>query len=143
MSWPPPGNVVVPVDFSDRSLDALDEALRLTEDPSRLHVVHVLEDVSSYEPEFIWETVSHEERMREAEQALKEWLDDPVYSGIHLHVVLGNPGYEITELAKQLDAALIVISSHGRTGLSHLLLGSVAERVLRLAHCPVLVIRGG
>ena len=51
-------------------------------------------------------------------------------------------GHEIAELADQENAKLIVIPSHGRTGISRLLLGSVAERVLRLSKCPVLVLRG-
>jgi nucleotide-binding universal stress UspA family protein len=48
----------------------------------------------------------------------------------------------IADLAKELNANLIVMPSHGRSGVSRLLLGSVAERVLRLANCPVLVLRG-
>ncbi|MEZ6094353.1 MAG: universal stress protein [Pirellulaceae bacterium] len=55
--------------------------------------------------------------------------------------MFGDPGSEITRFAKENDAGLIVISSHGRTGVSRLLLGSVAERVVRLAPCPVLVLR--
>lgn len=56
-----------------------------------------------------------------------------------VRVVHGSPGSEICNAANE-DADLIVISTHGRTGLSHLLIGSVAERVVRYAHCPVLVI---
>ena len=56
-------------------------------------------------------------------------------------VVIGDPGHEITTLAERAGADLIVLNSHGRTGLKRLLIGSVAERVIRLAHCPVLVLR--
>ena len=56
--------------------------------------------------------------------------------------MIGDPGSEITKLAKEVGAHLIIMPSHGRTGISRLLLGSVAERVLRLSHCPVLVLRG-
>ena len=55
--------------------------------------------------------------------------------------VLGDPGHQIAEFAKEAGAGLIVMPSHGRTGLTHLLIGSVAERVVRFAHCPVLVLR--
>ena len=63
------------------------------------------------------------------------------YQGIHCATASGDPGHEIVKYAEEIDADLIVIPSHGRTGLTRLLIGSVAERVVRLAHCPVLVLR--
>ncbi len=60
---------------------------------------------------------------------------------LELHILEGDPGHEIVKLADTLKADLIVMPSHGRTGLAHVLIGSVAERVIRLAHCPVLVLR--
>ena len=56
-------------------------------------------------------------------------------------VRIGSPGREIADVAEERDAGLIVISTHGRTGLRHVFLGSVAEHVVRHAACPVLVIR--
>jgi nucleotide-binding universal stress UspA family protein len=56
-------------------------------------------------------------------------------------VAFGDPGQRITAYAEEVGADVIVMPSHGRTGLKRLLLGSVAERVLRLAHCPVLVLK--
>ena len=58
-----------------------------------------------------------------------------------LLVRIGNPAAEIVSVARLLKSDLIVISTHGRTGLKHLLLGSVAETVLRHAPCPVLIVR--
>lgn len=58
-------------------------------------------------------------------------------------VVDGVPDEEIVRLARQLKADLIVMGTHGRTGLAHMLLGSVAERVIRLAPVPVLTVRRG
>ena len=55
--------------------------------------------------------------------------------------VIGDPGHEITEYAEEIGASLIITPSHGRTGLSRLLIGSVAERVVRLAKCPVMVLK--
>jgi nucleotide-binding universal stress UspA family protein len=56
-------------------------------------------------------------------------------------VVTGTPYFKIIEIAQQEKADLIVIATHGRTGLSHFVMGSVAERIVRLAPCPVLTIR--
>jgi nucleotide-binding universal stress UspA family protein len=56
-------------------------------------------------------------------------------------VRFGDPGREIAAHAEELHAELIVMPSHGRTGLSRLFIGSVAERVVRLAHCPVLILK--
>jgi nucleotide-binding universal stress UspA family protein len=59
---------------------------------------------------------------------------------IEAKVISGQPFSEICRVAEQEQAELIVLGSHGRTGVSHVLLGSVAERVVRHAHCPVLVV---
>ena len=57
------------------------------------------------------------------------------------HVTQGEPIAEILRLAEEEKADLLVIATHGRTGLKHFFLGSVVERVIRHAHCPVLVVR--
>jgi nucleotide-binding universal stress UspA family protein len=141
MSWLPKRNVVVPVDFSDQSIKAVDLALGLVEDTSGVHVVHVLPAISYVEPGVVWTAVDDNERRHHAELALKERLSGPQYQKVQLHVAIGDPGHGITELAAEQKADLIVLPSHGRTGLKRLLIGSVAERVVRLAHCPVLVLR--
>src|SRR4029453_11822165 len=64
----------------------------------------------------------------------------PTTERIDAHVAIGEPFNEICRMGEQENASLIVIGSHGRTGLSHVLLGSVAERVVRHAPCPVLVV---
>ena len=58
-------------------------------------------------------------------------------------VRFGDPASEIVDFASGIAADIIVLPSHGRTGLTHLLIGSVAERVIRLAKCPVLVLKEG
>ena len=141
MTWSPQGIVVVPIDFSEFSLKALDTALEVAGDPSQVHVVHVLGDLSPAEPGEIWRTVDHDSRRRHATQALKELLADPKLEKVSINVAFGDPGQGIAEYAEKAGAKLIVLPSHGRTGLKRLLIGSVAERVVRLAHCPVLVLR--
>lgn len=141
MSWLPKQKIVVPVDFSEDSFAAIDTALELVAGPGSLHIVYVLPVFDPAEPDVVWSTVNDETRRRHGEQALRERLSDNKYKGVNLHVLFGEPGHKITELAGSEGAELIVLSSHGRTGISRLLIGSVAEKVVRLAHCPVLVLR--
>ena len=141
MSWLPKKSVVVPIDFSDESFEALHAALDLAEKPSGLHVIHVLPALEPAEPGVIWQTVDDESRRRHAEQALRERMGDSKLAGVEVNIAIGDPGHEIADYAQRVGAELIVLPSHGRTGLKRLLIGSTAERVVRLAHCPVLVLR--
>jgi nucleotide-binding universal stress UspA family protein len=111
----------------------------MVQQPSSLYVIHVLPELTATEPGVIWSTVDDTGRMEHAQTAMEERLNH--VSGVQLKVGFGDPGHVITDLASEVGADLIVIPSHGRTGVKRLLLGSVAERVVRLAHCPVLVLR--
>ena len=141
MAWFPKQKVIVPVDFSDESFTALVAALELVEHAEHVLVVHVLQDLSPMEPGEIWGTIDHETRIRHTMKALRERLAEEGHDDVATDVVIGDPGHEVADLAAREQADLIVLTSHGRTGLKHLLIGSVAERVIRLAHCPVLVLR--
>lgn len=141
MSWLPKQCVVVPVDFSDESFAALETALDLVADPGNVHVVHVLPILEPTEPEGLWAAVDEASRQRHTEQALRQRLAGTGQQGVRVAVLFGDPGHEIADYAQQVKAELIVLPSHGRRGLSRLLIGSTAERVVRLAHCPVLVLR--
>lgn len=134
-------SVVVPVDFSDQSLAAVDVALDLASEPEGVSVVHVLPDISVAAPGMIWDSIDDEGRCRHAREALQENLNAPKYRGIRLECTIGDPGICITNVATRATADLIVMPSHGRRGLKRLLLGSVAERVLRLADCDVLILK--
>jgi len=72
---------------------------------------------------------------------LRDRFGDDRYRGAHIVVIFGDAGQEITDYALTHRAEMIVLPSHGRTGMKRWLLGSVAERVCRYAHCPVLVLR--
>ncbi len=72
-------------------------------------------------------------------QTLRRTVDEEVPSEAVLRV--GNPHVEIIEAAEELGIDLIILSTHGRTGLAHVFLGSTAERVVRHAGCPVLIVR--
>ena len=136
-------SVVVPVDFSDDSLAAVDAGLQFVDDPTQLHVIHVLRDVTAGELEHMWDDEHASQWESRAEQKLRECLSDDKYRGVHLEVVFGDPAESIAQCAVRVGADLIVMPSHGRRGLPRLLLGSVTERVMRLAHCSVLILKRG
>lgn len=141
MNWFPKRTVLVPVDFSDDSFAAVELALDLVAEPSGLHVIHVLPEPHAGDPGVEWQLLDNENRRRHASEALRSRLSDAKYAEVKVDIDFGSPGYRIAEHAEQVDAELLVIPSHGRTGLKRLMLGSVTEQVIRLCHCPVLVLR--
>jgi nucleotide-binding universal stress UspA family protein len=141
MNWLPKKKVIVPVDFSDESFLAIGTALQLVADPTHLMIVHVLPEVSNLEPTEAWHNIDSTNRVRHVAKVVRERLDQAGHDKLLLEVLVGDPGHEIADLAVRQRADLIVLPSHGRTGIRRLLIGSVAERVVRLAHCPVLVLR--
>lgn len=141
MSWLVDKPVVVPFDFSEHSELALKRALSLVENAQQLHVLHVLPFLIPTEPGVVWATIDDAHRIQHALETLKEAVDKLGIAGPELEVRLGDPGQIACDRAVELGAELIVVGSHGRTGLTRMLLGSVAERVVRLAHCQVLVVK--
>jgi nucleotide-binding universal stress UspA family protein len=141
MNWFPKKKILVPVDFSEESLAAVDTVQALVDSPDHVVVVHVLQDMSPAEPREIWHAFDENARRENALRAIRERLSNEKYAQIRVEVLFGDPGHEITALAQREKAELIVLPSRGRTGIKRLLIGSVAERVVQLAHCPVLVLR--
>jgi nucleotide-binding universal stress UspA family protein len=141
MSWLPKQSVVVPVDFSESSSDAVAAGLELVEKRANLHVVHILLPLDYMSPGVVFETINEPSRIESTRKFCDEWLATHKFHGVTVHVETGDPGLAITEYAKTLRADLIVIPSHGYHGVKRLVLGSVAERVIRHADCPVLVLR--
>jgi nucleotide-binding universal stress UspA family protein len=133
---------IVPLDFSAYSDRALDYAMGLAKQlQTRLTLLHVIYMPRLGEAELNSYIADLEaESRRPMEACLKRVQDAGLEGGMAL--VHGVPFREIIEVAKAKQADLIIMGTHGRTGLEHLIIGSVAERVIRLAPCPVLVTRG-
>jgi universal stress protein A len=141
--------ILVPTDFSETADTALKYAKDLaTKIGASLHLVHVYKDpyaIAACAPE-VPTTVPAEVRERaleEVRERLLERLDaaeEQQFRGTH-GVVRGLTAPQIVDYAANQDIDLIVIGTHGRRGVAHLLLGSVAEHVIRTARCPVLTVR--
>ncbi len=136
-----PKTIVVPVDFSEASLAAIDTALEIGGSGATVYVVHILPELNIGEPGVVWQTIDNASRTENVTRELRNRLSDDRYADLKFHVRFGDPGYRVAELVEELGTDLIVASSHGRTGIKRWLVGSVAERIVRLAHCPVLLLR--
>ncbi len=141
MPWLPKSNIIVPADFSDASFGAVTVALEIADKPEHVHVVHVLPELSPVEPGVVWGDVSDESRIDHAKKSLQKQLEERGCGGVEANVLIGEPGSQIADLAHHTKADLIVIPSHGRSAIARILLGSVADRVVRLASCPVIVLK--
>jgi nucleotide-binding universal stress UspA family protein len=136
--------ILVPVDFSDCSKKALKYAIPFARQfGASLVLLHVLQP---YLPATEMSSVDVELVLHQTREACDEELkalQRTVGADVASEAVLrsGNPYTEIVQAEKEYGIDLIVLSTHGRTGLAHVLLGSTAERVVRHAHCPVLVVR--
>ena len=145
-----PKKILAPVDFSQFSIEALKTALEISEiRGARVTALHVSEE-PSFPDTYGQESVVHanwqalrEEKYQESEKELEALVAvAEADQQVERQTLMGDSSNEIVLLAKEGDYDLIVMSTHGRTGLSRLLMGSVAERVIRHAPCPVFVIRG-
>jgi len=133
--------VLVPIDFSEESFKAQQLTLDFVEDPNCLHVLHVLRTLNPGDPGIVWDTMDDRTRQERVKKAFFEKFNEAKYQKINFTVAIGDPSDRIIEYAKKHSIELIVIPSHGRTGIGRFFLGSVAEKVVRYAHCPVLVLR--
>jgi len=144
--------VLVPVDFSPHSEAALLKACELAECMKLpivvLHVVHDPSDMQGY-----YKRTAKKKQLVRIEDIAQEMLDDFIDSltnkypkikllkSIEKKLVIGLPVTRILEVAKKIEAAMVIMGSQGRTGLKHLMLGSKAEQVVRLCPLPVVIVK--
>lgn len=134
-------SVLVPFDFSASALAALRVARAFVAQPDHVCVLHVLAPSAPAGPGTSFVEYDEESVRAQAQRALREALEKAGHGEFQAQVRAGKPAETITEYAREHECELIVIPSHGRTGMERFFLGSVAERVVRLAPCPVLVLR--
>ncbi|HVA80549.1 MAG TPA: universal stress protein [Candidatus Binataceae bacterium] len=131
--------ILCPVDFDQNSILALKLASELArERKAALYLLHVVALPPGPEVALPFGKMEAAARTK-LERLANEYIGGKMRCEIE--IVMGDPGREVLQVAKRLGAGLIVMATHGRKGLSHLLLGSVAERVIREAPCPVLTIK--
>jgi nucleotide-binding universal stress UspA family protein len=138
---------LVPIDFSAYADQALDSAMALAQKLSaRLTLVHVIHMIplgiaegGAPLPQSYLETLEADVR-----QSLETYRQRVTDAGLECQIMVlhGIPFQAILDVARDERVDIIIMGTHGRTGLQHLLLGSVAEKVVRLAPCPVLITRG-
>ncbi len=141
----PPRNILVPIDFSEQSEKAASAACALAaKTGATIHLLHAyLIPVESVGLALSISQKYVEQFVQESRTQLLELKTKlcPDASLGPLLVESGDPREVITKKAKELNAELIVMGTHGRRGIAHALMGSVAESVARTAHCSVLVVR--
>ena len=139
--------ILCPTDFSEPSHEGLKYAIELaTQFSAELCVVNVVPAVPPLptNPNFVFEIPEYERGLHaDAERRLRELIEQRVPKSLKSRTVIGHgdAGREIVRIAEDERADLIVMATTGLTGLRHILFGSVAEKVVRLAVCPVLTVR--
>jgi len=139
--------ILLPTDFSEFSSEATNYACAFAEQfDAELHLLHVLEIHQSRTPDFAM-GLALPSRIKESREAAEKALENVLHSKwvegrkVVKATAEGPPFLEIIRYAKQHDVDLIVMGTHGRSALVHALMGSVAEKVVRKAPCPVLTVR--
>jgi nucleotide-binding universal stress UspA family protein len=139
--------ILFPTDFSNGARAAMDHAISLAKDyQAKLILLYVIQDISIaewYIPSAISAGELIEDMQKSAWQEMDKWIAEvsKQVKDVEKMVVRGVPFVEIIKTAKERNADLIVIGTHGRTGIDHMLFGSTAEKVVRKAACPVLTVR--
>jgi nucleotide-binding universal stress UspA family protein len=140
--------ILVPTDFSKFSQNALTYAAAFAEKfGAELYLLHVVQNLALVIPDAIPVEPPLLPSLEQLTPAVHTAFDRIIAENklqgltIHREVREGPPFYEIIQLAKEANIDLIVMGTHGHTGLAHVLLGSVTEKVVRKAPCPVLTVR--
>jgi len=140
--------ILFPTDFSESSKYAMHFAISFAQEyRARLYVLHVVEDMAHAIYFDLLQAPPLAQLLTEMEQQARQELDKvipPEVAGkveVERMIRKGVPFHQIVRAAAEIDADLIVLGTHGRTGLKHALFGSVADKVVRKAPCPVLSVR--
>ena len=135
--------ILCPVDFSEPSREAMHVAAEMSRKlDASLTLLHVVSLPSVGFPEVAF-ALPAAEMGTKVEEMLNEWRKEARSLGVHvvhIQTSVGTPYQEIVRIARD-GYGMIVVGTHGRTGLDHLLVGSVAEKIVRRAPCPVLTVR--
>ena len=139
--------ILVPIDFSDYSKKALQYTVQFAKSfNSEIFLVYVIEPMIYPADLSMGQMVIPQNELNLAEKAKSELEDlakNEIGDALKYQIVIktGRPFIEIIETASELDSDLIIIATHGHTGVEHLLFGSTAEKIVRKAPCPVLTLR--
>ncbi|MBC8548890.1 MAG: universal stress protein [Candidatus Brocadiales bacterium] len=137
--------ILCPIDHSDCSKEALKYAVSFAmKEEAKLLLLHII-DIRSFNEELdaISKQIPDEETFEQLRIKLLDCIPEAIRDDMDVEaiVIQGIPFVEIISTAKEKEIDMIVIGSHGRTGISHMMLGSVSEKVVRKAPCPVLTVR--
>lgn len=138
--------ILCPVDFNEASMAALDLAVKIAQqNEAIIYLLHVIVLPLITGEELPVPLKPYEEgSLAELGKIAKERLEGKVAHKILTRVIPpGPPATAVIRAEEDLGVDLVVMATHGRTGVSRFFLGSVAERVLRESHCPVLIVRAG
>jgi nucleotide-binding universal stress UspA family protein len=136
--------ILVPIDFSSSSDKTLDYASTLAKQFNALLILMHVIDSAQYSVTDTFNVVKHRRSLEMIARSLLKNLMEPLLKSqlmVRPYLVSGMASEEILKKARQDRVNLIVMGTHGRTGLQHVFLGSVAEKVVRLSSCPVLTVR--
>ena len=137
--------ILCPIDHSDCSKEALKYAVSLAmKDEAKLLLLHVI-DIRSFNEglDAMSTQIPNEETIEQLRVKLINCIPEEIRNDMDVEAIVsqGIPFAEIISTAKKKEIDMIVIGSHGRTGLKHMMMGSVSEKVVRKAPCPVLTVR--
>ena len=136
-------NILCPIDFDANSPAALEFAGKIAQETGgRIYLLHVVPWTVAAVPIDASQVLAElkQSATTRLQQLAREKLTGTVANEIVVTVAT-NPGSEVVRIARELKADVVIMATHGRKGLSHLVLGSVAERVVRESPCPVLTLR--
>jgi nucleotide-binding universal stress UspA family protein len=139
--------ILVPTDFSHGSRLAADYALELARRlGASVHLLHVVEDpnvAGLFTEAYIDMALIRKERRCDARHRMNGLLGQLHATRVTDEIAAGTVAETISQIAADRGSDLIIMGTHGRSGIAHALIGSVAERVIRIAGCPVLTVREG